>query len=161
MSYVMIASDVITGTFKSVKTVEEVKQVLEANSSLFAKTEYEDEYEGRRGSNVWGWLVDVADERPDENLYLDQEMWEDQINKKSTFYDSWADTRHRVEVNSHYIKWPFAGGKTRNLIVAEITKLYTIAYMLGFAEEYQKISELTQNCIKRFVERVKEENNRF
>lgn len=160
-SYVMIASDVVAGVFKSVKSVEEVKETLKANSSLFERTEFEDEFDGRRGSNIWGWAVAVSEERPDNPLYLDEDTWKSQKEERTTFYDHWEDTRHTVEINSHYIKWPFAHGRTRNLLAAEITKMYMIAYMLGFDQEYQKVSEMMQRCMKKFVDRVKEENNKF
>lgn len=161
MSYIMIASDVISGVFKSVKSKTEVKETLKSNSSLFERTEFEDEFDGRRGSNIWGWTIAVTDERPEAPLYIDDQLWEEQKKAETTFYDHWEDVSHTVEVNSHYIKWAFAGGRTRNLLVAEITKMYTLAYMLGFAEEYNKVSELLQRCIKKFVDVIKEKTNRF
>lgn len=164
MSYIQIASDVVSCTFKSNKSAEEAREILRQNSCIWERTEYEDEFDGRRSTNMFGWTAIVWEEKPKDGtlmLYVNEKVWNEEKEKDSTFYDHWEDTQHLVEINSHFIKWNFASGKKRNLLTAEITKMYTTMYMLGFTEDYFKVSERVQHCIKKFVDRIKEETNKF
>jgi hypothetical protein len=154
--YIMIASDSISGTFATELSREEIEDVLKKNELLFQDTGKNGQYEGRRGTPIWGWVLKArAEEEGEDFMILDEDLWNEQIKEKDTFYAKWGDSKHGVILNSHYIRWDAANGRTRNLITAEITKLYMLAYLFGAKTLYRQASEQIQTIIRNFVAEAK------